>query len=145
MMSARKPRLPSCIALLVLLPLLPGCLTKMQPATVSAQHGADDVLVSARRAMSEQGLSPASQDDEAGVLYSDWVVHTSTDDSAYLYRLVVFVDEAGGQSSVTVRAETQNCPPNVTVFDRCTQNPGRIVPKSVQAKIEAVSARLASS
>ena len=140
-MHAPNRIVPSLVLALAL--AVPGCLTKQQPATVVAPAAGPEVLAKARRALAEQGLTAASQDDEAGVLYSDWVVHSSSDESSFVYRLVVFVDDNGESSAVTVRAESQHCPPHTTVFDRCTSAAGKILPKSVQEKIDAVGATLA--
>lgn len=138
--SAMTPRIVVRILLLAV-SMLSAC-TTMTPASLTVSAPAEDVFTRARRAMAEQGLDAAEQDDDAGVLRSDWVVYSTNDTYAYVYRLVVFVEERGGKSDVSVRAEAQQCPPDTTVFDRCETAPGKIVPKAVQSKIDTVSAAL---
>lgn len=114
----------------------------MTPASLTVSAPSGEVFTRARRAFAEEGLDAAEQDDGAGVLRSEWLVYSTTDSNSYVYRLVVLVDENNGESLVKVGAEAQNCPPDSTVFDRCESAPGKVIPKVVQSKIDAVSAAL---
>jgi hypothetical protein len=70
-------------------------------------------------------------------------VYSSNDESSYVLRLVVLVTGQETSTRVTVRAQAQHCPPHTTVFDRCTATPGKVIPESVQEKIDAVAHRIA--
>ena len=118
--------------------------TKVAPVKAPISESAGELNPSIRRALMAEGLEVATEDAQAGLVVSDWVVETSTDDFMSIYRVVVEVDDPTTPSEATVRSEWQKCPPFSTVFDRCQPINVRIVAKPHQAKLDSIAARLSS-